>query len=72
MTPEERKRRRERLTERHQLHQIKREHDLQEGSRRKVLRLEEGTEDTSGSDDETSGKKGKDKKADGQSVDIQV
>ncbi|XP_012688217.1 probable ATP-dependent RNA helicase DHX34 isoform X2 [Clupea harengus] len=71
VTPEERKRRRERLTERHQLHQIKREHDLQEGSRRKVLRLEEGTEDTSGSDDETSGKKGKDKKADGQSVDIQ-
>ncbi|XP_041920031.1 probable ATP-dependent RNA helicase DHX34 [Alosa sapidissima] len=70
-TPEERKRRRERLTERHQLHQLKREHDLHEGSRRKVLRLEEGAGDSSGSDDETSGRKGKDKKGEGQGVDIQ-
>lgn len=71
-TPEERKRRRERLMERHQLHQLKRDHDLQEGSRRKVLRLEERAAESSGSDEETAGRSGKDQKREGQSVDIQV
>ncbi|KAJ3589989.1 hypothetical protein NHX12_007946 [Muraenolepis orangiensis] len=61
--------RRERLTERRTLHQLKREHDLTEGSRRKVLRLgEEGEESGSDADDD---KKSKDKNRPGQSTDIQ-
>lgn len=53
---------------------MKREFDLQEGSRRKVLRLEEGLEGdaSSGSDGEgtASGKKNKDSA--GQNMDMQV
>ncbi|CAL8351940.1 unnamed protein product [Lota lota] len=69
----ERGQRRERLTERRKLHQLKREHDLTEGSRRKVLRLgvdAEGGSD-SGSDAEDAGKRSKDKNRPGQSTDIQ-
>ncbi|KAM4627481.1 putative ATP-dependent RNA helicase DHX34 [Polymixia lowei] len=65
--------RRERLTERRKLHQLKREHELQEGSRRKVLRLEEGQEGdgSSGSDAEDAGRGRKDKDRAGQNMDIQ-
>ncbi|XP_012990989.2 probable ATP-dependent RNA helicase DHX34 [Esox lucius] len=63
--------RRERLTERRKLHQLKREHDLAEGGRRKVLRLEDGQEvdGDSGSDAEPDRR---DKEPTGESsVDIQ-
>ncbi|XP_046892313.1 probable ATP-dependent RNA helicase DHX34 [Hypomesus transpacificus] len=64
--------RRDRLTERRKLHQMKREHDLQEGGKRKVLRLEEGQEgDSSGSDAEDTGRDKKDKDKSGQNIDIQ-
>uniref|UniRef100_A0A4W5JYU1 DEAH (Asp-Glu-Ala-His) box polypeptide 34 n=1 Tax=Hucho hucho TaxID=62062 RepID=A0A4W5JYU1_9TELE len=72
----ERGQRRERLTERRKLHQLKREHDLAEGGRRKVLRLEEGQDGDgdSGSDTEqgTTGRDGKDKEqTGGHNLDIQ-
>uniref|UniRef100_A0A8C7II63 DEAH (Asp-Glu-Ala-His) box polypeptide 34 n=1 Tax=Oncorhynchus kisutch TaxID=8019 RepID=A0A8C7II63_ONCKI len=72
----ERGQRRERLTERRKLHQLKREHDLAEGGRRKVLRLEEGLdgEGDSGSDTEqgATGRDGKDKEqTGGHNLDIQ-
>uniref|UniRef100_A0A3B5BDT9 DExH-box helicase 34 n=1 Tax=Stegastes partitus TaxID=144197 RepID=A0A3B5BDT9_9TELE len=65
--------RRERLTERRKLHQLKRDHEQQEGSKRKVLRLEEGQdgEFSSGSDTEETGRKKKDKEGSGQNMDIQ-
>ncbi|KAK2846662.1 hypothetical protein Q5P01_009661 [Channa striata] len=69
----DRQQRRERLTERRKLHQMKRDHDQQEGSKRKVLRLEEGQdgEFSSGSDTEETAKRKKDKKEPEQNVDIQ-
>uniref|UniRef100_UPI0037E83A26 probable ATP-dependent RNA helicase DHX34 n=1 Tax=Semicossyphus pulcher TaxID=241346 RepID=UPI0037E83A26 len=65
--------RRERLTERRKLHQMKRDHEQQESSKRKVLRLDEGQEGefSSGSDREDAGRGKKDKEASGQNVDIQ-
>ncbi|XP_042343355.1 probable ATP-dependent RNA helicase DHX34 [Plectropomus leopardus] len=65
--------RRERLTERRKLHQLRRDHEQQESSRRKVLRLEEGQdgEFSSGSDTEGPGRGKKDKEESGQNVDIQ-
>ncbi|XP_040903077.1 probable ATP-dependent RNA helicase DHX34 [Toxotes jaculatrix] len=65
--------RRERLTERRKLHQLKRDHEQQEGSRRKVLRLDEGQDGelSSGSDTEERGKGKKDKEGSGQNMDIQ-
>uniref|UniRef100_W5LKD5 DEAH (Asp-Glu-Ala-His) box polypeptide 34 n=1 Tax=Astyanax mexicanus TaxID=7994 RepID=W5LKD5_ASTMX len=65
--------RRERLTERSRLYQLKREHELQDGGRRKVLRLDEGQEEEScsGSDNEGSGSGKKDKNSMGRDVDIQ-
>lgn len=65
--------RRERLTERRKLHQLKRDHEQQEGSKRKVLRLEEGQEgDSSGSDTEETGRSKTNKEGSGQNLDIQV
>ncbi|KAL0972695.1 hypothetical protein UPYG_G00193600 [Umbra pygmaea] len=61
--------RRERLTERRKLHQLKREHDLAEGGKRKVLRLEDGQEVDSGSDTDQD-RRGKEATG-GQDVDIQ-
>ncbi|KAM7412694.1 hypothetical protein PAMA_020192 [Pampus argenteus] len=66
----DRQQRRERLTERRKLHQLKRDHEQLEGSRRKVLKLEEG-EMSSESDTEEAGKGRKDKEGSGQNVDIQ-
>uniref|UniRef100_A0A3Q4G800 DEAH (Asp-Glu-Ala-His) box polypeptide 34 n=1 Tax=Neolamprologus brichardi TaxID=32507 RepID=A0A3Q4G800_NEOBR len=64
--------RRERLTERRKLHQLKRDHEQQEGSKRKVLRLEEGQEgDSSGSDTEETGRSKRNKEGSGQNLDIQ-
>lgn len=63
--------RRERLTERRKLHQMKRDHELQEGSKRKILRLEECEDGvlSSGSDTE---ERGRGRKAKGeQNLDIQ-
>ncbi|XP_036417540.1 probable ATP-dependent RNA helicase DHX34 [Colossoma macropomum] len=70
---QDRAQRRERLTEHQRLLQLKREHELQEGSRRKVLRLEEGLEGdpSSGSDCEGTGSGKKDKGSAGQDMDIQ-
>lgn len=66
--------RRERLTERKKLHQLKRDHEQQEGTKRKVLRLDEGQDEehSSGSDTERAGRGKKDKEGTGQTVDIQV
>ncbi|KAM9359030.1 putative ATP-dependent RNA helicase DHX34 [Symphorus nematophorus] len=65
--------RRERLTERRKLHQLKRDHEQQEGSRRKVLRLDEGQdgEFSSGSDTEEAARGKKDKEGSRQDMDIQ-
>ncbi|XP_056139933.1 probable ATP-dependent RNA helicase DHX34 [Lampris incognitus] len=65
--------RRERLTERRRLHQLKRDHELQEGSRRKVLKMEEGQEGegSSGSDAEDAGRGRKEKDGVKQNMDIQ-
>ncbi|XP_041796850.1 probable ATP-dependent RNA helicase DHX34 [Chelmon rostratus] len=68
--------RRERLTERRKLHQLKRDHEQQESSRRKVLRMDEGQdgEFSSGSDTEESarGKQGKQgKEGSAHNMDIQ-
>uniref|UniRef100_A0A8C5H3B2 RNA helicase n=1 Tax=Gouania willdenowi TaxID=441366 RepID=A0A8C5H3B2_GOUWI len=65
--------RRERLTERRRLHQMKRQHELQEGSKRKVLRMEENQDgaSSSGSDTEGTRRKRKDKDQSRQSMDIQ-
>lgn len=72
----DRGKRRERLTERRKLHQLKRDHEQQESTKRKVLRLEEGQEGefSSGSDTEgaSKGKKEKDKEGSGQNMDIQA
>uniref|UniRef100_A0A1A7X3V0 DEAH (Asp-Glu-Ala-His) box polypeptide 34 n=2 Tax=Iconisemion striatum TaxID=60296 RepID=A0A1A7X3V0_9TELE len=73
----DREKRRERLTERRKLHQMKRDHEQQEGSKRKVLKLEEGQDgELSGSGSDTEerrrGRKDKkDRKGQGQDVDIQ-
>ncbi|XP_042269194.1 probable ATP-dependent RNA helicase DHX34 [Thunnus maccoyii] len=69
----DREQRRERLTERRKLHQLKRDHEQLEGSRRKVLRLEGGQDGelSSGSDTEEAGKGRKDKEGSGQNMDIQ-
>ncbi|XP_057684908.1 probable ATP-dependent RNA helicase DHX34 [Corythoichthys intestinalis] len=72
----DRQQRRERLTERRKLHQMKREHEQQEGTKRKVLRLEEGQDGdfSSGSDAEDAGRgrrKKKKKHKDDGNVDIQ-
>lgn len=66
--------RRERLTERKKLHQLKRDHERQEGTKRKVLRMDEGQEDgfSSGSDSEKTGRSKKRKQGAEQDVDIQV
>uniref|UniRef100_A0A8C6SBM2 DEAH (Asp-Glu-Ala-His) box polypeptide 34 n=1 Tax=Neogobius melanostomus TaxID=47308 RepID=A0A8C6SBM2_9GOBI len=61
----------ERLSERRKLHQLKRDHEQQESNKRKVLRLEEGQEDSSGSDTEERGQRKKDKERAGQDMDIQ-
>uniref|UniRef100_A0A3B4AT61 Uncharacterized protein n=1 Tax=Periophthalmus magnuspinnatus TaxID=409849 RepID=A0A3B4AT61_9GOBI len=61
----------ERLSERRKLHQLKRDHEQQESSKRKVLRLEEGQEDSSGSDTEDRGRQKKDKEKAGHDLDIQ-
>ncbi|MEQ2190543.1 hypothetical protein XENOCAPTIV_030110 [Xenoophorus captivus] len=65
--------RRERFTERKKLHQLKRDHEQQKGSKRKVLRLDEGQDGelSSGSDTEDKGRGRKDKEGQGQDVDIQ-
>ncbi|XP_055370241.1 probable ATP-dependent RNA helicase DHX34 isoform X2 [Betta splendens] len=65
--------RRERITERRKLHQMKRDHEQQEGTKRKVLKLEEGQdgEFSSGSDTEEAGRRKKSKESSGQDVDIQ-
>ncbi|KAG7217624.1 hypothetical protein INR49_021312 [Caranx melampygus] len=65
--------RRERLTERRKLHQLKRDHEQQEGSRRKVLRMDEGQDGelSSGSDTEETGRRKKDKEGSGQDMDLQ-
>ncbi|KAM9732826.1 LOW QUALITY PROTEIN: putative ATP-dependent RNA helicase DHX34 [Menidia menidia] len=67
----DRSQRRQKLNERRKLHQMKRDHELQEGGKRKVLRLEEGQEGefSSGSDTEATGKGKKEKE--GTDVDIQ-
>lgn len=63
----------QRLTERRKLHQLKRHHELQESSKRKVLRLEEGQDEglSSGSDTEEKGRSKKDKERAAHDVDIQ-
>lgn len=72
-TDGDRGQRRERLTERKKLHQLKRDHEQQETTKRKVLKLDEGQDDfSSGSDTEKTGRGRKDKQAPGPSVDIQV
>ncbi|KAM8904824.1 putative ATP-dependent RNA helicase DHX34 [Spinachia spinachia] len=65
--------RRQRLTERRKLHQLKRDHEQQESGKRKVLRMDEGQdgEFSSGSDTEEAGKGKKDKAGTGQDLDIQ-
>ncbi|XP_059187362.1 probable ATP-dependent RNA helicase DHX34 [Centropristis striata] len=65
--------RRERLTERRKLHQLKRDHEKQETGRRKVLRMDEGQdgEFSSGSDTEGASRGKKDKDESGQNIDIQ-
>lgn len=65
--------RREKLTERRKLHQLKRDHEQQESSKRKVLRLEEGQDGdmSSGSDTEERGKRKKDKERGRHDMDIQ-
>ncbi|XP_035242569.1 probable ATP-dependent RNA helicase DHX34 isoform X1 [Anguilla anguilla] len=70
---QDRRQRQQRFSERRKLHQLKRDHDLQEGMRRKVLRLEEGEEGaaSSGSEGEESGRGRRGKDEAGQSVDIQ-
>lgn len=70
----DREQRRERFTERKKLHQLKRHHEQQEGTKRKVLRLEEGQDGelSSGSDTEGRGRGRKGKEGKEQDVDIQV
>ncbi|KAF6732380.1 putative ATP-dependent RNA helicase DHX34 [Oryzias melastigma] len=69
----DREQRRQRFTEKKKLHQMKREHELQEGSKRKVLKLTEGQEGefSSGSDTEEKGKRKKEKDGGGHNLDIQ-
>lgn len=65
--------RREKRTERKKLHQLKRDHEQQETTKRKVLKLDEGQDEfSSGSDTEKTGRGKKYKQASGPSVDIQV
>ncbi|KAM9481143.1 putative ATP-dependent RNA helicase DHX34 [Clarias gariepinus] len=70
---EDQAQRRKRLGERQRLQQLKREHDLTENSRRKVLHLEDGEEQGSScdSEEEAAGSTKKDKKSAAQEVDIQ-
>ncbi|KPP62223.1 putative ATP-dependent RNA helicase DHX34 [Scleropages formosus] len=70
---QDRQRRREMHSERRRLHQLKREHEQQEGRRRKVLRLEDGEEalGSSGSEGEDGRGGRKNKDAAGGAVDIQ-
>ncbi|XP_068601686.1 probable ATP-dependent RNA helicase DHX34 [Brachionichthys hirsutus] len=70
---DDRKKRREALTERRKLHQLKRSHEQQESSKRKVLKLNEGQdgEFSSGSGGEEAGRGKREKKESGQRVDIQ-
>ncbi|KAM9801429.1 putative ATP-dependent RNA helicase DHX34 [Neosynchiropus ocellatus] len=65
--------RRQRFTERRKLHQMKREHEQQAGSRRKVLRLEDGQEGdlSSGSDTEQASRSRSKKEKSEKDVDIQ-
>ncbi|XP_011606913.1 probable ATP-dependent RNA helicase DHX34 [Takifugu rubripes] len=64
--------RRERLTERKKLHQMKRDHEQHESTKRKVLKMNEGQDEfSSGSDTEKTGRGKKDKKGSGSNVDIQ-
>uniref|UniRef100_A0A8C7X127 DEAH (Asp-Glu-Ala-His) box polypeptide 34 n=1 Tax=Oryzias sinensis TaxID=183150 RepID=A0A8C7X127_9TELE len=69
----DREQRRKRFTEKKKLHQMKREHELQEGSKRKVLKMSEGQEGefSSGSDMEEKGKRKKEKDGAGHDLDIQ-
>nr|XP_057936337.1 probable ATP-dependent RNA helicase DHX34 [Doryrhamphus excisus] len=72
----DRQQRREHLKERRKLHQMKRDHEQQEGTKRKVLRMEEGQEGefSSGSDTEETGRRRsrkKTKEESGANVDIQ-
>ncbi|KAM6933986.1 putative ATP-dependent RNA helicase DHX34 [Xenentodon cancila] len=69
----DRQHRRERLTEKKRLHQLKRDHEQQEGSKRKVLRLDEGQNEdfSSGSDTEEKSRSKKEKGDTGQNLDIQ-
>lgn len=65
--------RRKRLTEHQRLRQLKREHELTENSRRKVLHLQEGLENSLSSDsDEDAGSSKKNKDYAEQDIDIQV
>ncbi|XP_061575797.1 probable ATP-dependent RNA helicase DHX34 [Cololabis saira] len=69
----DRKHRRERFTEKRKLHQLKRDHEQQEGSKRRVLRMDEGQNEdfSSGSDTEDKSKRKKGKGDTGQNLDIQ-
>ncbi|XP_061733916.1 probable ATP-dependent RNA helicase DHX34 isoform X2 [Nerophis ophidion] len=70
---DDRLQRRNRRMERRKLHQMKREHEQQEGTKRKILRLEEGQEGefSSGSETEQAGRRRSRKKENEGSVDIQ-
>ncbi|KAI5620331.1 putative ATP-dependent RNA helicase DHX34 isoform X1 [Silurus asotus] len=68
---EDQAQRRKRLTERQKLHQLKREHDLKETSRRKVLHLDDGLEQGLSSDEEAAGSSKKNKDSEAQDIDIQ-
>ncbi|XP_068173342.1 probable ATP-dependent RNA helicase DHX34 [Antennarius striatus] len=72
-TGDDREKRREKLTERKKLYQLKRSHEQQESSKRKILKLSEcqDGEFSSGSDTEEAGRGKRDKKESGQNVDIQ-
>lgn len=62
----------ERLSERKKLHKLKRDHEQQESSKRKVLRLEEAQEKSSESDSEDRGRKKKENDKAAIDLDIQV
>lgn len=71
---QDRQQRRERLGKRRRLHQMKRDHELQETGRRKVLRMgEEGGEPGSSGSEEEGGRGAKrDEDGASHAVDIQV
>ncbi|XP_048836938.1 probable ATP-dependent RNA helicase DHX34 [Brienomyrus brachyistius] len=70
---QDRQQRRERLGKRRRLHQMKRDHELQETGRRKVLRMDEGDGEpgSSGSEEEGSGRAKRDEAGASHNVDIQ-